>query len=91
MNNDKELEVASVRLTMAQAFGQLMVKAFDALLHHGVNYRNLPEYKDEALLDEAKTLPLQRGFASYMRWMERVENGLAAAVRRKTFRDVKED
>ena len=85
---EQQLRVANVRLTMAQAFVRMLETAFDALLHHGVNYRNLPEYKDETLLDEARTLPLSAGQASYHKWMERVESAIRAAIRRKGFKDV---
>lgn len=87
-NKNDPQEVLRVRLTMAQAFAQMMLRAFDALLHYDVNYRDLPEYKDTQLLDDAARLPLQRGQESYIEWMRRIENGIKAAIQRKLFRKV---
>lgn len=73
---------------MLQAFGQMMTEAFDALLHHSVNYRDIPEYRDQTLLDEASRVPLTRGVDKYMAWIGKVTNGIRAAVRRKSFKKV---
>ncbi len=42
-----EVSQQGVRLTLAQGWVNLLTKAYDALLHDGVNYRDLKEYKDE--------------------------------------------
>lgn len=76
------------RLLMAQAFAQLLVKAFDALLHYNINFRNLPEYQDRTLLDEADKLVILQGCQKVMLWMERVDHAIDAAIRRKQFLDV---
>lgn len=73
---------------MAQAYVQMQEKAFDALLYHGVNYRLIPEYRDQTLIDEARTLAVLQGRQKVLLWLERVENGIAAAIRRKTFHRV---
>lgn len=82
-------EALRIRLPMAQAFVAMLHKAYDALLHYGINYRDLPAYKDQTLLDEAKTLPLRRGQVSYLEWMKRVRSDIEAAIRRKMFNRVK--
>jgi hypothetical protein len=76
---------------MAQAYGQMKCVAYDALLHHGINYRDLPAYKDTTLLAEAEGLVLAEGRAKYMLWMERITNAIDAAIRRKTFRVTRRD
>jgi hypothetical protein len=75
-----------VRVSMAQAFVQMLLKAYDALLFHRVNYRDLPEYKDTTLLDEAAKLTPVHGQPRYIEWCKRVESGLRAAIARKSFR-----
>lgn len=74
------------RLTAAQAFCQMLLKAYDALLHYGVNYRETPAYKDQTLLDEAEKLTPQRGFERHITWLGKVESDIAAHVRRKALR-----
>ena len=81
-------KVGGVRLRLAQAFIDMLLTAYDALLHHGINYRTLPSYMDQTLLDEAKTLPPEKGHDSFMVWMGRVKNDIAAAIKRKGFRKV---
>lgn len=81
-------KIVRVRLRLAQAFINMLLTAYDALLAHGVNYRNLPAYKDERLLDEARELPLERGHDSFMAWLARIHNDIKAAVRRKGFHEV---
>jgi hypothetical protein len=73
---------------MIQAFAQMLERAFDALLHHGVNYRDLPEWKDHRLLDEAERLPLTRGQERYIEWIKRLESGIRAAIHRKGMKTV---
>lgn len=85
---DDEKQVLSVRLTLALAFAQMLQKAFDALLYHGVNYRDLPEYKNSTALDDAAKLPLKEGRRVMLEWMRRLEVGISAAIRRKAFRKV---
>ena len=79
-------EVLAARMVMAQAFAQLVLKGFDALLHFGINYRELPSYKDQTLLEAADKLVLLEGRNKYLLWIERVSNSIDAAVKRKQFR-----
>lgn len=87
-DKDTPEKVVRVRLAMAHAFAQMLGKAFDALLYHGVNYRDLPEYKDTALLEQAERLPMSRGQGRYIEWMKRIESAITAAVKRKSFKKV---
>jgi hypothetical protein len=88
-NNNNDVRILSVRLNLAQAFISMWMRAYDALLHHQVNVRDLPEYKNDALLDEGlKHGSLEQGRNSILEYIKRVENGIAAAVRRKGFRKV---
>lgn len=84
----QENRILQVRLTLAQAFLGMMHTAYDALLHHSINYRNLPEYSDSTLLDKAlgNGVSVEEGKGGVMGYIERVTNGIAAAIRRKGFR-----
>lgn len=87
-DNPPEGKVQRIRLRLAQAFIDMLLVAYDALLHHGINYQSLPAYKDTTLLDEATTLPLEQAHDSFLTWMGRVKNDIKAAIRRKQFRKV---
>ncbi len=76
------------RLLMAQAYIHLWEKAYDALLYHSINYRDLPEYQDQTLLDDARRVVVLQGRQKVLLWIERVEHGIEAAIRRKTFHRV---
>jgi hypothetical protein len=78
-----EHKVQGARLSMAQAWLQFMQQAFDALLHHGVNYRNLKEYKDDSTLTESLDLPVTKARDNIIGWLGRLTSSLNAAVRRK--------
>lgn len=84
----KENRLLNLRLQLSQAFFGLLEQGFDALLHHGVNYRLLPSYSDKAVLDEANRVGLEEGRTLVLTWIERVRNDIAAAVRRKGFKKV---
>ncbi len=80
-----------VRLTLAQAWVGFLNFAYDALLHHGVNYRNLREYKESTELDDAQKLPMTEGRNKITQWLERLQNSISAAIRRKSFKVVPKD
>lgn len=82
----KELLIARVRLRLAQAWADMMTFAYDALLSHGVNFRNLPEYKDTTLLDRAANEEVTLGENNIVEYMRRVKHGITAAIRRKGFK-----
>jgi hypothetical protein len=79
-------EILGTRLSMAQAYTQMLSNAFDALLHWGVNYMDLPSYLDQTLVTKAASLKVPEGRALYIQWIERLEHDIAAAVRRKQFK-----
>lgn len=81
-------ELVRARLSMALAYAQMLEEGYDALLHHRVKYRDLPEFKDDKYLEEAARLPLVRGADRYIQWITRVTAGIRAAVKRTTFRKV---
>lgn len=83
-----ENRILHIRIRLAQFFQTMLVAAFDALLHHGVNYRELPEYKDSELLDQAlgNGVDVAKGEPMVVKWIERVNSGIKAAIRRKQFR-----
>lgn len=72
------------RLMTAQMYGQFLLKAYTALLSYGVNYKTLRVFGEMADLAEKasklKPIPAQELFINYF---TRLENDLAAAVRRK--------
>lgn len=83
-----EGKVQRIRLRLSQAFIDMLLEAYEALLVHGINYRNLPAYKDTTLLDEASSLPIDQAHDSFIVYMGRVKNDIAAAIRRKGFKKV---
>lgn len=78
------------KLTIASAFTSMWIKAYDALRHHSVDMRELPEYSDHAALDRALEVGVENveGSGRVMAYITRVCNGIDAAVRRKGFRKV---
>jgi hypothetical protein len=83
--------ILAVRLSLAQAWIKVLLQAYDALLHYGINYRTLKEWKDWGAqlapnLDNHGTL--EDGRAKIMNYIERLGNGITAAVRRKHMRPV---
>lgn len=85
-NLRKKNNEVEVRLTLAQAWVGFLTHAFDALLHHGVNYRDLKEYKDTELLDDAQDLPITHARDNIVGWLGTLHNGIRAAIRRKGFK-----
>ena len=86
---DRE-ETLSVRLTLAQAWVGFLLKAYDALLYHRINYRDLPEIKDTRMLDDAtKQKDIRFGQVKIMDYLKRGENAILAKVRRKGIKEIK--
>lgn len=84
VKEDREDLVA--RLTSAQAFGNFLLKAYDALLHYGINYKLLPEWVNgNATLDDARKLKPHAAQWTIINWIVTMENALKAAIRRKQF------
>lgn len=83
----EENQNLGIRLSLSRAFVGVMQAGYNALLHYGVNFQDLPEYRDDKLLDEAdEAADLKQGRSKYMQWIIRVEHAIAAAVRRKQWR-----
>ena len=78
----------TVRLRLAAAFQTMWITAYDALLHHEVNVRELPEYKDDGHLNAALDGDLTEGEGHIMAYLQKVTSGITAAIRRKSFRKV---
>lgn len=84
-NLRKEVNVQGIRLTLAQLWIGLYSKAYDSLLHYGVNFKDLREYKED-YPDGAEKLPINQGRTEISHWIKKVENAIKAAVRRKGFK-----
>lgn len=79
----------ATKLTIASAFQSMWIKAYDALLHHGINMRDLPEYHDNAALERALEVGIEtEGGSRVLDYIKRVANAIDARVRRKGFREV---
>lgn len=76
----------STKLNLAYAFIDMLRRGYNALLHHSINYQSLPEYTNDSPLDDLSKKPLDQVNAEAMTWMQRVKNGIEAAIRRKGFR-----
>lgn len=81
----KEVNAQGIRLTLAQGWINLYVKAYDALLHYGINFKSLREYK-EKYPHGAENLPLTQSRDKFVSWFGRIESAIAAAIRRKAFK-----
>ena len=85
---DREEEL-SVQITVTKAWLGLWQIAYDALLNHGINFRNLKEYKDDALLDKAmEDGDIRRGQVHLLEYIKRLANGIKASIRRRGIRRV---
>lgn len=82
----KDVNTLGVRLTLAQAWVGFLNFAYDALLHHGVNYRSLKEYANSTELDDAQKLPLTQARDRIVHWLDRLQSAINATVRRKSFK-----
>lgn len=71
------------RLMGAQALSLFLLRAFDAFVAYGVNFKSLPEWQDQTDLDTARTLKATAAQGLIMTYMARLEHALAAAVRRR--------
>jgi hypothetical protein len=82
-------KLLGIRLNLARGFVAMLTKAYNALLYHRVNYRELKAYKDSTLLDAAAKVDATKGQVLVMDYLSRVENDISAAVARKGFKEVK--
>lgn len=74
------------RLMSAQAMGHFLLYAYDMLRSYGVDFKKLPEWNDQTELEEAAKLKPHAGLPRNIGWIQRLENALRAAVRRKQFK-----
>ncbi len=79
---EEENAILQARMRMAQAYTQMLQEALDAQRCNGVNYRELPEFKDQSLLQAGAKLPPHRAEPMYMEWIDRVNHGIRARIRR---------
>lgn len=87
---NKERDDALQRLNLAQQAFQLMTRAYDALLHHGVNFRSLKAYEFwEKFLHHGEKTPEGHKTRTLSEWIVKVRNDIDAAVRRKSIKEVK--
>ena len=82
----KDNRELKTKLTILYAFIDLLRRGYDALLHFGVNYQSLPEYKRDAPLDRLEGKPLDQARNEAVSWIGGVISGIDAAVRRKQFK-----
>lgn len=94
-NNEHPLiqdnRVLSVSLSIAQAWVQFFIKAYDALLHHNINYRQLPEFKDpkglmRGAMNDAESM--EKGQSKFLEYLENLGSAIDAAIRRAGFKKV---
>lgn len=94
MDQDKQMIAAltrengdlKTRLHLAQAFGQILNKAYDALLHYGVNFKSLRTWSLWERFSEHHESPVVGDTDKRERlyeWLTRVGRDIDAAVRRK--------
>lgn len=91
LHNELDYEKANredivARLMAAQSFAQLLLKAFDALVTFGVNFKTLPEWSDMTTLERAAKMRPVTGTPLIIGWFSKLDSALDAAVRRKQFR-----
>lgn len=87
---NKERDDAVQKLGMAQQAYQLMVRAYDALLYHGVNFRSLKSYEFwEKFLHQGEKTPEGHKVRTLGDWIVKVRNDIDAAVRRKSIKEIK--
>lgn len=89
VKRDRELKEAQQRLTIAQHTVTLLMKAYDALLFHGINYRKLRTYELwERFLAFGEKVPEGHKTRTLSDWAVKIGNDIDAAVRRKNIKEV---
>ena len=79
----KENRLHKTKLTILYGFIQMLRNGYDALLHHGVNYQDLPEYKRTSALDDLEGKPLHEAQMDAVKWFQNIKSAVSAAIRRK--------
>ncbi len=70
------------RLMGAQSLAQFLLKAYSALQSYGVDFKKLPEWKDQQELEDARRLKPHASQGKIIGYFERLESGLRASIRR---------
>lgn len=83
----EEIATNGIRLMLAQKWIGLYRIAFDALRYHGINFYDLKEYKEGYPLGAEKE-HIHTSRNKFLRWFDRLESEINAAIRRKSFRQV---
>lgn len=86
----KEVDQQGIRLTLAEAWIGFYRRAYSALKSYGIDFYKLKEYTQGYKgfgpgTDEVDKLPASQARDIYIAWIERMTNGLSAAIRRKNF------
>ena len=79
------------RLMAAQEMGRFLLRGYQMLKSYGVDFMSLPEWTDQADLDEARKLKPHRAQEKIIGYFQRLNHALSAAVRRKQFRVIERD
>lgn len=76
------------RIMTSQMFAQVLLKGYSALRSYGVDFMSLREWKENAILDEARKLKPVPGAELIIAYLCRLENAISAAIRRKQLKTI---
>lgn len=82
----QENRILSVQVNISKALINLYRVAYDALLHHGVNWHKLKEYAQLAYAPKIEANTLEQSQSKIITMIEGCMSAIHAAVRRKGFR-----
>lgn len=82
----KTVHEYSIRLTLAQAWVELLNYGYDTLRAYNIDFKSLPEFQNTAILDEAMEMPMSQGQVKIIEHLGRLKSSIGAAIRRKQFR-----
>jgi hypothetical protein len=82
----KDQEVLNIRIYLAQQFLLFYRWAYDVLLAYGVNFKDVKEYDEDFVLDEAADMPIAKARNRIVEYLNRLKSGVRAAARRKNFK-----
>lgn len=76
------------RIMTSQMFAQVLLKGYHALRSYGVDFMALREWKENAILDEARKLKPVPASEKIIHYLCRLENAISAAIRRKQIKTI---
>lgn len=76
-------EELRARVVMYLMYAQVQNNGYQALRSYGIDYQSLPEWKNDAVLQEARKMKPQKASEMVVNWLIRVDTAIAAAIRRK--------